>query len=368
MQTRRNFLSLALAPLVREAPFDWSSIVPGKWLRIPAHGVAAPKVFHGGAAIAAERGEIYFFGSDTHARSPLETVESNALWRLDFVTMTWSQDYEPDPKSTYRLLDDGQTVTTTGRPWAMHTFAAMKWDPTVKRLVVVSFPEHTRFDPRKRFPMFKGDWYKHLKPMHWEYDPLTKQWTRMETNPPGLFAQAMVWDSDHKQMIGHDGTKTYHFERDKNRWVTYDAPTVPGGWHRTLVYDTFAHRVLLLGNNLSSNVLWSYDPETHKWEQLAVKGWCLPANGATIAYDTEQSRMLYLANDNPNQYYNPKGKSATFVYDSADCYWNRLDCDSPELYGMNYLMQYIPGHEAFLHFERSKDSRDHIVIHGFRLP
>lgn len=367
MQSRRSFLSLAMAPLVRQTPFAWSGIAPGKWVRISADGPPAPKIFHGGAAIAASRGEVYFFGSDTHEVSPAEKVESNSVWRLDLVTMTWSQDYQPDPKSTYRLLDDGQTVTTASRPWAMHTFAAMKWDPSVNRLMVVSHPAHARFEPHKRFPMFKGDWYKHLKPMHWEYDPATKQWMRLETDPPALFAEAMVWDPDHKQMIGHNGTRTFHFERDRNRWVAYDAATVAGGWHRSLVYDTYAHRVLLLGLNSGSNVLWSYDPEKHRWEQVQVKGWCMPANGATIAYSTRQSRMLYLANDNPDQYNNPGGKSATFVYDSADCYWNRLDGDSPELYGMNYLMQYVPGHDAFLHFEKSKDSANRIAIHGFRL-
>ncbi|MCX6623089.1 MAG: hypothetical protein NTY38_18875 [Acidobacteria bacterium] len=368
MQTRRSFLSLALAPAFREVPFDWSAIPAGKWLRIPANGVAAPKVFHGGATLDPERGEIYFFGSDTHWPTALEKGESNAVWRLDYVTMTWSQDYEQDPKSTYRILGDGQTETTTGRPWAFHTFAAVKWDPTVKRMMAVSYPEHTRFDPKKRFPMFKGDWYKHLKPMHWEYDPVSKRWTRMETDPPNLFAQAMVWDPDHKQMIGHNGSKTYHFDRAKGRWITYDAATVPGGYHRTLVWDSFAHRVLLLGNNLSSNVLWSYDPEQHKWDQVPAKGWCLPANGSTIAYDSQRKQMLYLANDHPNQYSNPTGKSVTFVYDSEDRYWTRLEGPSPELYGMNYLTQYIPGHRAFLHFEKSKDSGEHIVIHGFRLP
>jgi hemin uptake protein HemP len=360
-------LCLALAPLAA-APFDWSSVPPGKWVRIPANGTAAPKVFHGGAAIAPERGEVYFFGSDTHDPSPYEVGESNSVWRLDLVNFTWSQDYPQDPKTDYRILDDGSTETTTGRPWAMHTYAAVAWDPTVKRMVVVSHPGHSEFNAKRRFRQFKGDWYRDLAPMHWEYDPATKKWTRIQTNAPRLFSQALVWDPDHKQLIGHDGAKTYHFDRARNRWIAYDAPSESGGYHRRMVYDTAAHRVLLLGNNTPSSTLYSYDPEAHRWSEVQVKGWCLPAVGPAMAYDTVKHKLLYLANDHTDRYQNPTGHSATFLYDSEDQYWARIECESPELYGMNYLTQYVPGHQVVLHFEKSRDSDERIAIWAFRIP
>jgi hypothetical protein len=368
MQTRLvQFVAIFffLLPCVRPASFDWDRMPAGEWVRVPTNGVAAPKVFHGGAAIAPDRGEVFFFGSDTHSPTPLEKGESNSLYRLNLETLTWSQDYEQDPKSTYKILPDGQTETTTGRPWAMHTFDAVEWDPAVNRVVVVSYPVHTSFSPEKRFPFFKGDWFKHLTPSHWEYDPGKKRWRRLETNAPPLFARALTGDSDRKQLIGHDGTKTYQFDRSKLAWTTYDAATIPG-WHLTIVYDTYAKRVLLLGNNQGSNALFAYDPDRHQWQKVQVKGSCLPANGAAIAYDTHSGVMLYLANDYHNQYHNPTGKSATFIYDSRTQAWTRLKIKSPELYGMNYLMQYDPVHRVFLHFEKSKDSGNRIVLWAFR--
>ncbi len=347
--------------------FDWDALPAGRWVRVPTQGTPAPKVFHGGAAIAPERSEVFFFGSDTHAPTPLENGESNAVWRLNLETLAWSRDYEADPKnaSTYRLLEDGVTETASGRPWAMHTFDAVEWDPAAGRLVVVSFPAHTRFEPEKRFPFFRGDWYKRLRPLHWEYDPDTKRWRRLEVNAPNLFAKALCWDSDRKQLIGHDGERTWHFDREAEGWSGYDAATEPG-WHLVMVYDTRARRALLLGNNKGSSVLYAYDPDRHEWSVVKVRGSCLPANGAAIAYDTRNGVMLYLANDYENQYHNPTGRAVTFVYESAARAWRRLEIESPELYGMNYLMQYDPVRNVFLHFEKTRSSGDRIAVWAFR--
>ncbi|MCP5112482.1 MAG: hypothetical protein GY953_16780, partial [bacterium] len=229
-------------------------------------------------------------------------------------------DYEQDPKSTYRLLPGGLTETTTGRPWAMHTFDAVEWDPAVRRVVVISHPEHTRFEPENRFPMFEGDWYKKLSPSHWEYDPETMRWTRLDTNAPRLFAQALTWDTDRRQLIAHNGEGTYHFDRKARRWVSVGAAT-EAGYHRSIVYDSNAGRVLSLGYNKSSNVIFTYDPAEPRWEQPHVQGECLPANGAAIAFDSSTGVMLYLANDHENQYHNPTGKSVTFLYHSRERRW-----------------------------------------------
>ncbi|MBI4889972.1 MAG: hypothetical protein HY821_05050, partial [Acidobacteria bacterium] len=129
--------------------FAWAKIPAGRWVPVPTNGTPAPKVFHGGATIIPERGLVLFFGSDTHAPTSLERGESNAVWRLDLASLKWSQDYVQDPKTTYRILMDGQTETSTARPWAMHTFAAVDWDPVVQRVAVVSGPLHARFDPEK---------------------------------------------------------------------------------------------------------------------------------------------------------------------------------------------------------------------------
>lgn len=346
--------------------FDWDSLTAGRWVNVPTSGEAAPKVFHGGAAVIPEKDLVIFFGSDTHAPTPLEKGESNSVWRLDLKTLSWSRDYEQDPKSNWLILPDSQCATATGRPWAMHTFADVDWDPATRRVVVVSGPLHARFEPEERFPMFTGyNWWVSLRPSHWEYDPDTKLWARLETGAPNVFACATVLDTDRRRMIAHNGSLTWELDRAAGRWIRYDAPSKPG-WHLNMVYDTFARRALLLGNNTGDTTLYSYDPDKHTWGIVPASGSILPANGSTIAYDTKNQVMLYLANDYKDQYSNPTGKSVTFIYHSRERRWERLDIDSPELYGMNYLLQYDPGRNVFLHFEKSRDSGDHLRVWAFR--
>lgn len=345
---------------------DWDCLPTGQWVPIPTHGKAAPKVFHGGATIIPEQDLVIFFGSDTHAPTPLEKGESNAFWRLDLKNLTWSQDYQQDPKSKYRILDDHETETTSGRPWAMHTFADVDWDPVAERVVVVSGELHARFNPEARFPMFKTkDWWVDLQHSHWEYEPKSKKWKRLGVRAPLVFAGAMVWDSDRQQLIAHNGSKTWEFNRTNQTWTEFDAPSKPG-WHQNMVYDTFSHLVLLLGRNPGDETLFSYDPQKHAWRTLDTEGHPLPANGAAIAYDTKNHVMMYLANDYPDQYNNPSGKAVTFLYHSEDRRWEQLKTKSPDLYGMNYLMQYDPKRKVFLHFEKNKDSGEHIRVWAFR--
>ena len=48
--------------------------------------------------------------------------------------------------------------------------------------------------------------------------------------------------------------------------------------------------------------------------------------------------------------------------------WERLPIQSPDLYGMNYLMQYDPVRNVFLHFEKTRDSEERIRVWAFRIP
>jgi hypothetical protein len=348
--------------------FDWAGLPSGRWVEVPTLGEAAPKVFHGGATIIPERNLVIFFGSDTHAPTALEKGESNAVWRLDLESRTWSQDYVQDPKSTYRILPDDQTETSMGRPWAIHTFAAVDWDPSVRRVVVVSGPLHARFDPKKRFPMFtKPNWWVSLRNSHWEYEPDSKRWQRLETGAPSVFAGAVVRDSDRDVLVAHNGAATWELDRRAGKWTKYDAPSKPG-WHQNMVYDTFARRVLLLGNNSGDTTLYSWDPGRHVWGPVTTTGTILPANGAAIAYDTKNHVMLFVANDYKDQYYNPTARAVTFLYHSEGQRWERLAAASPELYGMNYLTQYDPVRNVFLFFEKTRSSGDRIRVRAFRSP
>jgi len=359
-------LVLLSSTVLIASDFDWDAMPTGEWVVVLTTGVAAPKVFHGGATIAPDRHTVFFFGSDTHSPTELEMGETNALWRLNLKRLEWVQDYEQDPMDTYQLLENGQCVTDSGRPWAMHTFDAVEYDPDSRKIVVISYPVHTRFRPEERFPQFEGDWYQHLTPSHWEYDPDTRTWSRLETGPPNLFAKALAWDSNRHLMIGHDGARTYHFRREEGQWRSFDAPSSSAGYHLTMIHESLSGRMLLLGRNGGSDILYAYDPDQHQWTVVPVKGATLPANGSTMAFDNRNGVVLYLANQHDNQYHNPTGKAVTFIFHSKEQRWEQLNVQSPELYGMNYLMQYDPVRNVFLHFEKSVDTGDRLKLWAFR--
>jgi hypothetical protein len=56
----------------------------------------------------------------------------------------------------------------------------------------------------------------------------------------------------------------------------------------------------------------------------------------------------------------------TFLYDSHTHTWTRFAGESPALYGMNYLLQYDPVRQVFLHFERSRASESQLEVWAFR--
>jgi len=126
-----TILSLFLSTLLSLSPakagdqidlcpkFDWGNVPSNQWVRLSTCGDAPRKVFHGASALAADRNEIFFFGADTHDKD-----YDNSVYRIHLGTLEWSKDYKADPIEEYLLTEDGYAVTTTGRPWAMHTFDA----------------------------------------------------------------------------------------------------------------------------------------------------------------------------------------------------------------------------------------------------
>ena len=367
---RLTILSLFLATLLSPSPslaghpqepcpkFDWEHVPLNQWVRLFTCRDAPRKVFHGASALAADRNEILFFGADTHHKD-----YDNSVYRIHLRTLEWSKDYESDSLEEYLLTEEGYAVTTTGRPWAMHTFDAWDYVPDVHKFIVTSSPQHAH----QAFELFKDNEKvrDRIKPATWLYDPDTKEWQLVKANTPPLFAQGQVWDPIGRQLVGHQGNTTSHYDPFHQEWTTYVAPSVLG-WHRKLVFDTFAGKVLSLGKNGGSSDLWSYSPTSILWKRVTTPSQPPPANGATMAYSIHQHVLLYLANDSDNQYSNPSGKSLTFVYVSENQTWTRLSVQSPPLYGMNYLMQYVPSHRVFLHFERAPNSNGRLAVWAFR--
>ncbi len=340
-------------------PFDWETLGSNAWVKLDTCGEAPRKVFHGAASIAVDRGEVFFFGADTH-----EVDYDNSVTRLHLQTLRWSKDYEPDPPDAYMVTPEGFPVTRQGRPWAMHAFDTLDYHPPSGRLLFVGYPKHAH-RPKHQLQK-RGVNPNRLKPATWWYDPDTKHWELLNISSPRLFAHALVWDSQMDQFIGHDGSSTFHFDPTTKSWKTYHAASMPG-WHQKLVFETENGHVMSFGNHQADQDLWRYAPPEKRWEKVPVQGPPpLPANGAAMAYDTHQKALLYLANDSPSPYSNPSRKSVTFLYDSSTRSWARLKIPSPPLYGMNFLTQYDPVRGVFLHFEKESLSDEHLAVWALR--
>ncbi len=339
-------------------PFEWESLPSNTWVKLDTCGNAPRKVFHGAATLAADRNEVFFFGADTH-----EADYDNSITRLNLGNLSWTRDYEPDSIETYELTSGGFPVTTKGRPWAMHTFDTLDYHPPSRRLLLVGYPEHAH--RAKNQLQKKGININNLSPATWLYDPDKQQWELLKTSSPNLFAHGLVWDSTTDQFIGHDGSSTFHFDLEGKNWKTYQSPSIPG-WSQRLVLETGTRKIFSLGNNKGSADLWTYALSNQKWEKIEVGETPLPANGAAIAYDTNQNILLYLANDHPNSYNNPSGKSVTFLYASSTHSWKRLNIESPPLFGMNYLTQYDPVKKVFLHFEKTSKTDEQLSVWALR--
>ena len=308
--------------------------------------------------MAVDRNEVFFFGADTH-----EVDYDNSVTRLQLENLHWTKDYEPDPVNTYTVTPEGYPMTSKGRPWAMHAFDTFDYHPPSRRFLFVGFPDHAHL--AKKQLQNNGANLDALRPATWWYDPDKKQWELLTISSPNLFAHGLVWDSVTDQFIGHDGSSTFHFDPKQKSWKTYQSPSIPG-WSQRLLWEAGTRQIVSLGNNTGNGDLWTYSLPNLKWEKIAVKETPLPANGAAIAYDIHQEVLLYVANDHSNSYSNPSGKSVTFMYSSSTQSWIRLNIESPPLFGMNYLTQYDPVRQVFLHFEKYSQSDEQLAVWALR--
>lgn len=336
----------------------WEHFPSNVWVKLPTCGPVPRKVFHGAATLAEHRGEVFFFGADTH-----DLDYDNSVTRLNLENLKWARDYEPDPIETYGVTQEGYPITKTGRPWATHAFDTWDYHPPTQTIIFVGFPKHAH--KAKQILSQKGADLQKLKPATWIYSPQSHNWRILDISTPFLFAQGLVWNPITSQFIGHNGEKTFLFSLSENKWNTIEASSTLG-WHHRLIFETGKNRILSLGINTGSGDLWAYSPQVKKWEEVPVDNTPLPANGAAMAYDSSHQVLLYLANDYEDAYDNPSGKSITFLFFSSTQSWKKLNIPSPPLFGMNYLTQYDPVRDVFLHFEKASPKDQSLAIWAFK--
>ena len=201
-------LGMAIPILAKDSlpcpSYVWEHFPSNVWVKLPTCGPVPRKVFHGAATLAEHRGEVMFFGADTH-----DLDYDNSVTRLHLENLEWARDYEPDPIETYGVTQEGYPVTKTGRPWAMHAFDTWDYHPPTKTIIFVGFPEHAH--KAKQILRQKGVDLQKLKPATWIYSPGNHNWRILDISTPFLFAQGLVWNPTTDQFIAHNGEETFLF-------------------------------------------------------------------------------------------------------------------------------------------------------------
>ncbi|RRJ84609.1 hypothetical protein [Aestuariirhabdus litorea] len=303
---------------------------------------------HAGIAYDEARDAIYMFGSDTHGLD-----HDNSVYQFDIAGKTWTQHYSPSPLSSYQVSDDGlNTANHQGqvRPWAMHTYDNILFDPNRRALVITAFPEH---NPQGKKMGRKGAWGT------WLYYVDSRSWEPLATPPnqPKAFAAGSAYDPDGKRAFLYKW-KMWTLSSSGKQWLQ-EGPGSKHAIHYAVEYDS-RHRLLgVFGDHKNSSRVHLYFPgktgEAGRWEVREPTGDLAPEDQHfPVAFSTRDGVFLLAPDDTvfvkqPSGYRKPiKPKRAfTFLYDvERNRYLKLPDAELPPL-GMNYAMIYSAPRNAF---------------------
>ena len=339
-------LLLTLSGLSRAQSRDLNPLLrdqkPGTWLRLPSAPGPAPRIHdHAGGVIDPTTSTLYFFGSDTHGEQ-----WNNEVWSYSPVTMRWARSYPEDPPSSYRY-QDGRKTTTTGRPWAMHTFALNAWDPVGRRLVVGAWQMHYDLEnlPHVTVPRGAGESW-------WQYHPASNTWTAALPSPK-LGLGHLCYVPPLQRIIGfnqdnHPITLYDPERRTFHAFPAFSGPA-PDGYTLKSVYDSRRGRILLISWDPGPNV-WAFDVGRMQWSNLQVAN--RPPGRIYGSWDYDQSADAVVAlwpDDPQGGFSNDSGKSRTFVVDLGQNAYREVRADpAPPYTGMSYRVLYDPRHRVTL--------------------
>ncbi len=314
---------------------------PGTWMRLPSGSGPAPhKVpHHAGGVIDPATSRLYFFGSDNHGDQ-----WNNEVWSYDPVTMTWTQSYPEDAPDTYRYLD-GRKTTTTGHPWAMHTFAMNAWDAAGGRLVMGAWQMHYDLEslPQVKVPRDAPESW-------WQYDPPANAWTPVPRGPD-LGLGHLCYVPSLGRVIGFSGDNIpatlYDPAKRTFQAVSGFVGRAPNGYTLRSAYDSRRDRILLVSWDKGPNV-WAFDLRKKRWSNLGVHN--RPPGDIYGSWDYHQSAdaLVSLWPDDPaGAFNNDSRKSRTFLVDLERNTYREIRTEpAPPYTGMSFRVLYDPRHEV----------------------
>lgn len=344
--------SLAQNPKLLDLP-------QGSWVKIhqQRHGdaVTFERQRHGGSAFDSRRGQLVLFGSDTHD-VPEETWLNSPLV-FDLNRLEWHQAYPSDPVSSYRVNAEGLPVAGPEgtHPWAMHTFGAVTYDPTTDAIVVSSLPAHLK--PGRFTSTLALLWPQVKRHPTWLWHPGSGQWEALEGDAVHFFPFATAYDTRRKLVVGYRSDGIYTLQPAAGQW----RQILKGGllgWGSNIAFDAKNGVLIAYGSHRRENDIVVYDPATALHRKMPAPGTRPPgSNYVPMAFHPGIGRTVVLVG-RPRGPDSPSGATETWQYDYAQDSWTRLEqADLPFNIGMNYNLEYDPGHDLLLLVATPPDKR-----------
>ncbi len=322
-----------------------------QWVPLPTRTNGFKRQEHAGVAYDNRRQKLLVFGSDTHGRN-----WDNSVWAYDIRSGNWQRlDAPPSRPASYRVTPEGIPVAgnpAAPRPWAMHTYDGLVYDPKNDELLVAAAPHH---NPKR----------KQLKPRLnpiWRFDLITLRWryeSRRASGMPDFFDAAAAWDSHRNIPVLYkyglwEAVSEGIWRKVENRHAHVS--------HYTMVHDPRRQQLAVFGNFRLTNHVWIYHPGTEAgqaghWEQRRPGGDpCPDDQHIPVAFDRRNGVYVLVVDDNEVRV-KPNGarklirkprRSLTLVYDpDANRYLRLPKADLPPQ-RMNYMMRYAPDLDAIL--------------------
>ena len=298
-----------------------------KWVKLDGVPVSSNtdwyyRQVHSTLVFDSKRKTLLIFGSDTHS-----TNFDNIVREFNPSTKTWTKSYPASDLSTYQKDSKGQAIANSPlnpRPWAMHTFDDVVYDPKTESLVSVGKDDHNYAAYRKISDAIHPTWF---------YSPAARTWnTFVNHDPqsnnvvltvPQFFATGAEYDPDRDIIWAgnqNDPPDLWYIDSARNAWITVPRaaarPKAGFNIQYSMVYDTRRHKLAFFGTySPKSTKVAFYTPGNTAsvagtWEVKTPVGDVPPNfNQVPVAYDSQQGVFLLVPKNTSNL------TRSTFVYD-----------------------------------------------------
>ncbi len=302
---------------------------------------------HGGSAFDTKRGRLVLFGSDTHGQD-----WKNTPFFFDPVRLEWTQLYPEDGRHTYRVNEQGLPVAGEqgNRPWTMHTFGAVEYDPVRDELIVASAPLH--MVPGRFTNALQHVWHDVERHPTWTLRFETDEWVPLDCEPVHFFPYCTAFDTDRNVVIGHRPNGVFELAGEPRSWTQ----VVRGGqfgWHTNAVYDSKHKALVVFGSNQNANDVVVYRVESGEYGMMPTPGDRPPEDQHNpMAFHPGIGKTVVMVDrvtERDDRGRATAGRAETWLYDLGSDSWAQVETATlPFRCGMNYNMAYDPGHDVLL--------------------